>query len=233
MGMEADPVPYATRHDALILGALFTLFVLYLVVFVQARAFLLRQAKAFFRSGAELVTNVPDLPSELRTAPLAWLALVVECGMLTFFYFKEVAQVQTLVFSRYVVFAALTALFGVYFIAKGTLHRFVNWVFFDGKKIGQWNKAQLALAALESLLLLPLVVTVPFVDIPLPEGLFYVLFVVLFVKILSFYKTYVIFFRRFGAVLQIFLYFCALELIPLAALGGFLVFVRDYLQINF
>ena len=50
---------------------------------------------------------------------------------------------------------------------------------------------------------------------------------------MSFYKTYIIFFRRFGAVLQIILYFCALEMIPLAALGGILVLIRDYLQINF
>ncbi len=233
MGMEADPIPYATRHDGLILGALFVLFILYLVVYVHARSFLVRQAKSFFRAGAERVTVVPDLPSELRSVRLSWLALVIECGLLAFFYFKEVAQVQTLIFSRYAVFALLTLLFIIYFIAKNALLRFVNWVFFDGKKIEQWSKAQLALVALESVLLLPLVITSPFVDIPLQEGLIYVLIVVFFVKIMSFYKTYIIFFRRFGAVLQIILYFCALEMIPLAALGGILVLIRDYLQINF
>ena len=233
VGVPADPVPYTTRHDGVILGALFCLFVAGLLVYVHAGAFLARQAKSFFRSGQERVTVVPDLPSELRFGRLAWLTVVVECGLLAYFYYKEVSQVQTLWFSRYVTLGLLIVLFGVYFTLKQGLMRFVNWVFFDGKKIEQWNKSQLALAALESLLLLPAVATAPFVDIPLPEGLIFVLIAVIFVKILSFYKTYIIFFRRFGALLQIFLYFCALELIPLSVLYGFLVFVRRFLQINF
>ena len=233
MGVEADPVPYTTQHDGLILGTLFVLFVLYLVAYVNAAGFLVRQAKMFFRTDSERVAKVPDLPSELRSARLAWLALVVECGLLAFFYYKEVARVQTFVFSRYAVLGLLVLLFIGYFVAKRSLHHFVNWVFFDGKKIEQWNRAQLALAALQSVLILPLVVTAPFADIPLAESLIYILIVVFFIKIMSFYKTYIIFFRRFGAVLQISLYFCALELIPLAALGGLMVSIRDYLQINF
>lgn len=50
--------------------------------------------------------------------------------------------------------------------------------------------------------------------------IYYVLAVVFLVKLLSFYKCYVIFFRQNGIFLQIILYFCALEIVPLATLWG-------------
>ncbi len=46
-------------------------------------------------------------------------------------------------------------------------------------------------------------------------------------------KAYIIFFRRNGVFLQIFLYFCALEVVPLFALWGGLVLISHYLKINF
>lgn len=52
-------------------------------------------------------------------------------------------------------------------------------------------------------------------------------------KMLTFYKCYAIFFKRMGVFLQLFLYFCALEAIPLAALWGALMLVGNYLKINY
>ena len=233
VGVSADPVPYSTRNDGILLGVLFGLFLLWLIVEVRAGAFFLRHGKTFFRKNSDRVSGAPDLPSELRYGRLAWLALVVELGLLTFFYFDAVARVETFTLSRHVILGLLIVLFAVYYLLKGAMQRFVNWVFFDGKKIEQWNTSQLLLAAVGAILLLPLAFMYPFVNIPPFVVLYYVLFVIIFVKLLSFYKTYLIFFRRFGAFLQIFLYFCALELIPLAVLLGCLVIIRDYLQINF
>ncbi|MCI6619792.1 MAG: DUF4271 domain-containing protein, partial [Prevotella sp.] len=44
---------------------------------------------------------------------------------------------------------------------------------------------------------------------------------------------YLIFFHRKGQILQIFLYFCALELMPLGVLVEALALVNNYLKINF
>ena len=49
----------------------------------------------------------------------------------------------------------------------------------------------------------------------------------------AFYKSYSIFFKRMGASLQIILYFCALELMPLMVLWGVLFITDNYLIINF
>ncbi|MFC2384027.1 MAG: DUF4271 domain-containing protein [Hoylesella saccharolytica] len=52
-------------------------------------------------------------------------------------------------------------------------------------------------------------------------------------KLLSFYKQFVLFFRQKAGFLQIFLYFCALEIVPLCALLRTLAIAADYLKINF
>ena len=66
-----------------------------------------------------------------------------------------------------------------------------------------------------------------------PGSVIYTIIVLVLVKILSFYKSYLIFFKRNGLFLQIILYFCALEVVPLSALWGGLVLISHYLKINF
>ena len=61
----------------------------------------------------------------------------------------------------------------------------------------------------------------------------YTLSIIALGKLLSFYKTYLIFFKQNGNFLQNILYFCALETMPLIGLWGFLVMISSFLKINF
>ena len=94
-------------------------------------------------------------------------------------------------------------------------------------------KAMLFLSAVEGVSLFPLVMLQSYFDISVQSAIIYAAVVLILVKILTIYKGFVIFFRQNGAVLQIILYFCALEIIPILALAGFLVMIVDYLKINF
>ena len=51
-------------------------------------------------------------------------------------------------------------------------------------------------------------------------------------KMLAFWRAYIIFFRHGGLSLQIFLYFCTLEVMPLAMLLGALAITSDYLEVK-
>jgi hypothetical protein len=57
--------------------------------------------------------------------------------------------------------------------------------------------------------------------------------VLIIVKIMTFYKCYIIFFRQNVVSLQIILYLCALEIVPLLALWKILDFTANSLKINF
>ena len=70
-------------------------------------------------------------------------------------------------------------------------------------------------------------------ELSMQSSIIYVASVLGASKLLSFYKTYLIFFRKKGPFLQIFLYFCALEIVPLFALWGVLTIASNYLKINF
>ena len=115
--------------------------------------------------------------------------------------------------------------FIAYFILKNIIYGIVNWVFFSRKDRGKWSKTWLFLTSLEGVLLFPLVLLQVYFSLSLQAALIY--------KMLSFYKCYAIFFKRSGASLQIFLYFCALEVMPALALWGVLMITDNYLIKNF
>ena len=97
----------------------------------------------------------------------------------------------------------------------------------------QCLKAYLFLLSCEGVLLFPVVMLLSYFDLSLQVAVIYTIIVLVLVKILSFYKSYLIFFKRNGLFLQIILYFCALEVVPLSALWGGLVLISHYLKINF
>jgi hypothetical protein len=109
----------------------------------------------------------------------------------------------------------------------------VNLVFFDHKRNKQYFLTLLFLYSLEGVLLYPIVALLTFFDISAQSVAYYTISVVILVKILTFYKCFVIFFRQNGLYLQIILYFCALEIIPLFALWGGLAVIVNALKINF
>ena len=125
------------------------------------------------------------------------------------------------------------AAFVGYFLIKAALYQFVNWVFFDKKKIEQWNKSLLFLTAMEGIAATPAVLLFIFGNLSLSACLIIVVIVAILTKLCTFYKCYLIFFQRFGAFLQIFLYFCALELIPMVGLVELLETLNNNLKINF
>ena len=94
-------------------------------------------------------------------------------------------------------------------------------------------KSYLFLVSSEGVLFFPAIMLMAYFGFSLQAAVIYTLFVVGMIKILSFYKCFLIFFKRNGAFLQIILYFCALEVVPLFALSGGLVLISHYLKINF
>ena len=94
-------------------------------------------------------------------------------------------------------------------------------------------KSILYLSAMEGIVLFPIVMLQSYFGISVQSAIIYAAIVLILVKLLTIYKCFVIFFRQNGAVLQIILYFCALEIVPMLALAGFLVMIVDYLKINF
>ena len=232
IGVAGDPVPYTIAGDNFITGLLLLCFIFASVAIAQSGNFLARQFKNIFFQQSSDADGMTETSSELRFQ----LFLVLQTcllGAIVFFFYTTSITGEHFMIDNYIVIGAFTGIFVVYFAAKSLLQALVQWVFFDKKKIGQWAKANLFIISLEGVALFPVVLLLAYFDFPVKSAAIYTVVVVVLVKILSFYKSHVIFFKRDTAFLQSFLYFCALEMMPLGALWGVLVQTVSYLKVIF
>ena len=225
--------PYNPGSDQLVSGSLFLGILLAIPAFAISRGFVERQTKNFFYTENTRTTTVPDTTVELRNQVLlvAFTCLVLSLAYYCYALFWGDNRYD--VASNHQLAGIYIAAFVGYFLIKAALYQFVNWVFFDKKKIEQWNKSLLFLTAMEGIVAAPAVLLFVFGNLSLSACLITVAIVAILTKLCTFYKCYLIFFQRFGAFLQIFLYFCALELIPMVGLVELLETLNNNLKINF
>lgn len=233
IGIAGDPAPYLLRNDDVITMLLLFCFIAGLMAFSKSWNFISRQAERFFDVPRSTETTGTETSSELRFQ----LFLVLQTGLLfallQFFYTQEYIGTTFILSSQYQLIAIFFGMNIGYFILKGALYHGVCSVFFGARKSVQWLKSLLFIIGMEGVSLLPLILLQVYFDLPMRNATVYVIILLLLVKLLTFYKSYLIFFRRRAAFLQIILYFCALEVVPLAAFGGALVMIGDSLKINY
>ena len=232
-GVAGDPVPYTVQHDDVITSLLLLLFVLATIAFSNSRHFVVRQTKNFFSTNREGMTEITETAVEIRFQAFLTFLNSLLLSILFYFYTLNFIGETFLLDSQYHLIAIFLGLTVVYYLVKTLLYTIVNNVFFDGKKNRQWMKSFLFITSIEGVLLFPLVVVWTFFDISIQNAVFYVVIVISIVKILELFKCFLIFFRQNVVKLQIILYFCTLEIIPMVLLWGALVFMANSLKINF
>lgn len=232
-GVPGDPVPYNVNNDNVITSLLLVCFVFSVLAFSNARRFIIRQAKKFFYQPQENTTEILETSSELRSQTVLVFVSCLLASLLFYFYTLRYIGETFVLSSQYILIAIYLGISVLYILLKMGLYTFVNLVFFDSKRNQQWMKSLLFVISVEGLLLFPAVLLCVYFGIEIKKISFYVIIVLIFVKLLTIYKCYTIFFRRNVVCLQIILYFCSLEIIPLLAYWGVLVMTANNLKINF
>ena len=230
-GIAGDPVPYTVRNDNAITCMLIFCFVMALVSFAHSRQYILRQLKDFFyiprssKSSDEDPSNRFQLFLSLQTCLL--LAITY------FFYITHYVTDTFVLDTPYEIIGIFFGVFIAYFIAKNIVYSIVNNVFFRSKKNRHWIWTLTFITALEGIALFPAVMLQVYFNLPMQNVVYYFIFILVLTKILTFYKCWVIFFRQISVYLQIILYLCALEIVPLAALWGVLTVTTNVLKVIF
>ena len=232
-GVAGDPVPYTVQHDNVIISLLLLLFVLATIAFSNSRHFVVRQTKNFFSTNREGMTEITETAVEIRFQAFLTFLNSLLLSILFYFYTLNFIGETFLLDSQYHLIAIFLGMTVVYYLVKTMLYAIVNNVFFDGKKNRQWMKSFLFITSIEGVSLFPLVVVWTFFDISIQNAVIYVVIVISIVKILELFKCFLIFFRQNVVKLQIILYFCTLEIIPMLLFWGALVFTANSLKINF
>ncbi len=232
-GVAGDPVPYTISGDSTITALLLSCFILALVAFSKSKNFILRQAKQFFRVQRSGTTEMTETTNEFRFQFFLTAQTCLLLSLVTFFFAQECNSDTFLVSSQYQLIAMFFGVFVGYLLLKTLLYTIVNWIFFSGRQNSQWMKSFLFTSSVEGVVMFPVVVSQAYFGLSLKNTIIYVATVIILSRLLSLYKCFLIFFRQKGVYLQIILYFCALEIMPLLALCGVLSILINYLNVNF
>ena len=154
-------------------------------------------------------------------------------ALLYYLYATEFLATTYVTSSEYALLGIFLGVFVGYYLLRFGLYSMVNILFFDSGRNKKFLTSLLYISSLEGLLLYPALALLAFMHLPAQNAIWYCIFVLILVKILTFYKSFTIFFKQYDLFLQIILYFCALEMIPLITLWGGLSVIVDILKINF
>lgn len=232
-GVAGDPVPYTVRGDNFMTIILLGCFIMAVLPLGQWRHVVVRQLKDFFYFPHAGRIAPTETAGEVRYQLFMSLMTALLLAIIFFFYTTHYVADTFVLDEPYQLVGIFFAVFVAYFMLKALAYSVVNLVFFDGKKKQQWDKTLLFLTVVEGIVLLPVVVVQAYFDLSMKSVVYYFTFVLFLLKMLTFYKLWVIFFKKSGGFLQLFLYFCALELMPLLSVWGCLVLIVDELKINF
>ena len=233
IGVAGDPVPYRVHNDNVITSLLLACFLVSIYLFANARQFFIKEAKNFFYTPREERTDFSETGNELRYQVFLVGITSLLISLLFYFYTLYYLGETFILQSQYTLIAIYFVIVIIYVGVKMGLYTFVNLVFFNGKRNQQWLKSFLFIITLEGVLLFPAVLLGGYYEMDIHNVTTYVIISILFVKLLTIYKCFIIFFRPNVVSLQIILYFCTLEIVPLLALWGVLVMTANNLKINF
>ncbi len=233
VGVAGSPIPYSVRTDDIITSLLLFCFIFAVISIATVRGFIVHQIHNFFYQPTDTTSEMTATASEMRFQVYLVFLSSLLIALLFYFYMIHTLDDNYLLDSPYYLIAIFLAILLAYYFVKMLVYTMVNHLFFDGKKNVQWIRTLLFLTALEVFLYFPLVVMRAYFALSMENVVLYFVIVLIFVKLLTFYKCFIIFFRRNVVSLQIILYFCALEIMPMLVVWTALVSTANYLKINY
>ena len=231
-GVAGDPVPYAVSNDDFITSLLFGIFILVLFSFSKSRDSIMRQLKHFFYMPRH-VTAITETNSEIRFQLLMVVQTCLLFALFAFFYARTYISETYNLPSQYHLIGIFMLVTVGYYLLKYLLYSIVNWTFFNKEKNLQWSKTFLFMSAVEGVAFFPVILLLAFFGMTMETAFTATASIIILFKLLSFYKCCSIFFRGISDVLQIILYFCALEIMPMLSVTGTMVLIGDNLKINY
>jgi hypothetical protein len=228
-GIPGTPLANMAVHDSLISSILFGCLLFFCFVFSHFWDFIAQQTKAIFNSRKEQFKSTSN---ELQLMLGLLTTSCIVCSILYYLYVMAFVSETHILSSDYLLLAVFFGVIVAYHALHFLLYHIVNITFFDKRMNRKFLTSNLFLSGMVGILLLPGIFLLAHYGFTALSMVIYAGFVLFLVKILSFYKSYNIFFKRNVFFLQIILYFCALEIIPLVMLIGGLSAIVDILKVN-
>ncbi len=157
-------------------------------------------------------------------------ALLLGVFFLNFFYDLHINFIDDN--NSLIILGIYTSIIGIYLLFKQVIYRFIAWMFFDSKQHELWLISYNTLVAFFSFILYPSLLFIIYFDLEFNYVILLGLSLFFIMKLVMFYKWINLFLNDIYGLLRLFLYFCALEILPCLIVYQGLVQVNNQIIIK-
>ena len=232
-GFEGTPISYSPRTDDAIALTLLACFFLSSIALARGKKFLSQQVKDFVLHRERTSIFDSSTAADVRYLLVLVLQTCVLSGITFLNYFHDTCPALMNRVSPLLLLGIYVGFCLAYFLLKWLIYMFLGWTFFDKNKTNIWLESYSALIYYVGFALFPFVLFLVYFDLSLTNLVIIGAIILIFTKILMFYKWIKLFFHQFGDLFLLILYFCALEIVPCLLLYQVLVQINNILLIKF
>ena len=232
-GFEGTPISYSPRTDDAIALILLACFFLSSIALARGKRFLSQQVKDFVLHRERTSIFDSSTAADVRYLLVLVLQTCVLSGITFLNYFHDTCPALMDHVSSLLLLGIYVGFCLAYFLLKWLIYMFLGWTFFDKNKTNIWLESYSALIYYVGFALFPFVLFLVYFDLSLTNLVIIGSIILIFTKILMFYKWIKLFFHQFGALFLLILYFCALEILPCLLLYQGMIQINNILLIKF
>ena len=232
-GFEGTPISYSPRTDDAIALTLLVCFFLSSIALARGKKFLSQQVKDFVLHRERTSIFDSSTAADVRYLLVLVLQTCVLSGITFLNYFHDTCPALMDHVSSLLLLGIYVGFCLAYFLLKWLLYMFLGWTFFDKNKTNIWLESYSALIYYVGFALFPFVLFLVYFDLSLTNLVIIGSIILIFTKILMFYKWIKLFFHQFSGLFLLILYFCALEIVPCRLLYQGLIQMNNILLIKF
>ena len=232
-GFEGTPISYSPRTDDAIALTLLACFFLSSIALARGKKFLSQQVKDFVLHRERTSIFDSSTAADVRYLLVLVLQTCVLSGITFLNYFHDTCPALMDHVSSLLLLGIYVGFCLAYFLLKWLLYMFIGWTFFDKNRTNIWLESYSALIYYVGFALFPFVLFLVYFDLSLTNLVIIGAIILIFTKILMFYKWIKLFFHQFGALFLLILYFCALEIVPCLLLYQGMIQMNNILLIKF
>ena len=232
-GFEGTPISYSPRTDDAIALTLLACFFLSSIALARGKRFLSQQVKDFVLHRERTSIFDSSTAADVRYLLVLVLQTCVLSGITFLNYFHDTSPALMNHVSPLLLLGIYVGFCLAYFLLKWLLYMFLGWTFFDKNKTNIWLESYSALIYYVGFALFPFVLFLVYFDLSLTNLVIIGAIILIFTKILMFYKWIKLFFHQFSGLFLLILYFCALEIVPCLLLYQGMIQMNNILLIKF
>lgn len=232
-GFEGTPISYSPRTDDAIALTLLACFFLSSIALARGKKFLSQQVKDFVLHRERTSIFDSSTAADVRYLLVLVLQTCVLSGITFLNYFHDTCPALMDHVSSLLLLGIYVGFCLAYFLLKWLLYMFLWWTFFDKNKTNIWLESYSALIYYVGFALFPFVLFLVYFDLSLTNLVIIGSIILIFTKILMFYKWIKLFFHQFSGLFLLILYFCALEILPCLLLYQGMIQINNILLIKF